>query len=125
VSPNAPRDVRTTAPRSTVFFAWVLLFTPLAGCQHVLVGHWRLVEVVPSKQVFSLDDATFNRDGTYAATTTLEGKTTQDSGTYRFNGYKLILHPQAGGRRTYNAVLKLGRLEITSGQRKVVLQRGS
>ena len=103
---------------------WLALLVPLMGCEGALVGHWRMVEVVPSKEVFSIDDATFANDGTYTATTTIEGKTTRVSGTYSFNGYKLTLRPQAGGQRAYNAMLALDKLEVIDGKRKVVLQKG-
>jgi hypothetical protein len=102
----------------------IMLLALSSGCQGSVAGHWRAVEVVPSKQVFCIDDAEFRRDGTYTATTTIEGKTDRETGTYSFNGFKLAFHPQAGGRRAYNAMLKLGRLEVLDGKRKVVLERG-
>lgn len=104
--------------------ALMVLAPALGGCGGALVGHWRTVEVVPNKDVFCIDDATFNRDGSFTATTTLDGKTTRESGTYRFNGFKLTLQPQAGGHRAYDALLKLGRLEVFDRDRKVVLKKG-
>ena len=103
--------------------ALLLIIPALNGCGVSVVGHWRMVQVVPNKEEFNIDDATFCRDGTYTATTTLEGKTTRETGTYRFNGFKLTLQPQAGGRRSYNAVRQLGKLEILAGKRKVVLKK--
>jgi len=96
---------------------------PLSGCSGAIAGQWRAVEVVPNRQVFCIDDATFERDGTFSATLTREGNTREESGTYRFNGWKLILQPSAGGLREYGASLRFGKLEVISGDRKVVLRR--
>ena len=101
-----------------------ILAALLSGCQGAIVGHWRMIEVVPNKEVFCIDDATFRRDGAFTATTTVEGKTTREAGTYRFTGFKLILQPQAGGRRAYSAMLKFGQLEVLNGRHKVVLRKG-
>lgn len=110
---------------ATLALGLLALVPALAGCQGTIAGRWHMVEVVPNKLVFNIDDASFNRDGTFSATTTLEGKTAREVGTYDFNGFKLILCPQAGGRRAYNAVLKFNRLEVLDGKRKVVLARGT
>lgn len=124
VTRTRARTRRRRASRRTVLLLAALLSPlPLVGCGGVLHGRWRMVEVVPNKEVFNIDDASFNRDGTYAATTTFAGKTNRETGTYRFNGFKLFLHPHAGGRRAYNAALKFNRLELLDGQRKVVLKR--
>ncbi len=96
----------------------------LTGCQGAIVGNWRLTDAVPNRQVFSIDNATFRGDGTYSATTTIEGVTNSEKGSYDFNGFKLRLQPQAGGQRSYTASLKLDRLEITDGKRHAVLQKG-
>jgi hypothetical protein len=96
----------------------------LVGCQGAIVGDWRLTDAVPNRQVFSIDNATFRGDGTYSATTTIEGVTNNEKGTYDFNGFKLLLRPQAGGQRSYTASLKLDRLELTAGKRHAVLQKG-
>lgn len=95
----------------------------LSGCQGAVVGNWYLAEAVPNREVLSLDDVSFRKDGSFTATTTIEGLTTQEAGTYVFNGWQLKLRPNAGGQRTYSAVLKGKRLEITSGRRKVVLKK--
>ena len=101
------------------------LFMPvLAGCQGAIQGDWHMIEAVPSKQVFNLDDATFRPDGTYTATTTFEGRTNTESGTYEFNGFKLKLEPKGGGLRTYTASLQMGRMELADGQRHVTLAKG-
>ena len=96
----------------------------LSGCGVSVVGHWQMVTTVPNKEVFCIDNASFRRDGTFSALYTFEGKTTLETGTYKFNSFKLILQPQAGGRRSYSAVQRLGKLEIKAGQYKVVLKKG-
>ncbi|MFH1746809.1 MAG: lipocalin family protein [Planctomycetota bacterium] len=101
-----------------------LLTVLLSGCQGTIVGHWRMVKVVPNKEAFCIDDAAFERNGIFTATTTIEGKTTRESGTYKYTGFKLTLRPSAGGQRIYNALVKLGKLEITRGQCKVILKKG-
>jgi hypothetical protein len=117
---------RTSAGKrgTTGVLITLALLVPLGGCGGAIAGHWRMTEVVPNKETFNIDDASFNRDGTFAATMTLEGKTTRETGTYKFNGFKLTLHPQGGGQRVYNALLKMGKLEVVDGKRKVVLQKG-
>ncbi len=97
----------------------------LGGCRGAIVGDWHLVEAVPNREVFSIDNASFRKDGTFSATTTIEGLTTSERGTFDFNGIKLKLRPQAGGQRTYSATLKLNRLELLDGKRRVVLQKGA
>lgn len=93
------------------------------GCKQSLHGHWELVQAVPNRDTFSLDDLSFRPDGTFSATTTFEGRTKAESGTYDFNGFKLWLRPQAGGQREYLASVKLGRLQIKDGDRRAVLER--
>jgi hypothetical protein len=103
----------------------VLLLAPLlAGCQGAILGDWRLIDAIPNRQVFAIDNASFQRDGTYKAMTTIDGKTTDDAGTYDFDGFKLHLRPKAGGQRTYTVQVHLDRLEILDGKRHAVLQKG-
>ncbi len=64
------------------------------------------------------------RDGTYAATTTIEGRTTREIGTYKFNGFTLKLRPQTGGERSYGAVRHAASIEVTHDSNKVVLRKG-
>ena len=100
-----------------------LLLPALGGCGVSVAGHWRMVEAVPNREVFGFDNATFNRDGTFTATTTLEGKTTDETGKYRFDGFKLTLQPRGGGRRSYHAMRRMGKLEIVDQDRKVLLKQ--
>jgi hypothetical protein len=102
--------------------AWLLPL--LSGCGGAIVGDWYLVEANPNRQVFGIDNASFRSDGTFSAAMTIEGLTTEEKGTYDFNGFKLKLRPKAGGQRTYLANVQPGRLEIANGQRKVVLKKG-
>ena len=95
----------------------------LCGCQGAVVGSWYLEKAIPNREVLSFKDVYFEKDGSFAATTTIEGLTTRETGTYEFNGWQLKLRPKAGGQRTYSAILRGRRLEITSGQRKVVLRK--
>lgn len=101
-----------------------LLLCALTGCRGALSGDWHMIEAVPNKEVFSLDEVNFARDGGFSATSTIDGRTIREVGTYEFNGFKLTLHPQAGGRRQYEAVLKFRTLEIIDGKHKVVLKKG-
>lgn len=102
-----------------------LLLVPLLfGCQGAVVGNWYLAEAIPNREVFSIDQASFRRDGTFTATTTIEGLTSDEQGTYSFNGWELKLRPKAGGQRTYPAMLQADKLVISNGQRKAILKKG-
>ena len=101
-----------------------LLLPLLSGCGGAIVGDWHMVEAVPNRDVFSIDHASFRRDGTFSAVTTIEGLTTKETGTYKFTGFKLKLRLDAGGQRTYSTRLRLNRLEIVDHDRKVVLKKG-
>jgi len=104
--------------------AGCLLLPLLAGCGGAIVGHWYLVKASPNREAFSIDDATFRGDGTFSAKTTIDGRSADETGTYKFIGYELLLRPQAGGQRKYTPVLKLGTLEVTDGSRYIVLKKG-
>ena len=82
-----------------------------------------MARAMPSRDVFAIDDAHFASDGSFVATVTIEGKTAQETGTYAFNGYQLTLRPRAGGQRRYNAVVRLGMLEVLDGERKIILKK--
>jgi hypothetical protein len=96
----------------------------LAGCQGAVIGDWYLVEAKPNRQTFSIDNATFRSDATYAATVTIEGVTNDEKGTYDFDGMKLRMRPQAGGQRSYTVQLLPGQLQVGDSRRHVVLQKG-
>jgi hypothetical protein len=106
----------------TLILAGAVLL-PAPGCGLSVTGQWRLVKAIPSREVFAIDEAQFARDGTFAATVTIEGKTAREKGTYEFNGFKLTLRPQAGGQRRYDAVERFGKLEVIDGERKVILEK--
>lgn len=100
-----------------------LILAPLTGCGGAIIGNWNMVRANPNKEIFAVDDANFGRDGAYSATTTIEGKTTQEVGGYSFNGFKLYLRPQAGGQREYSASVLFGDLRISDGKERSVILR--
>ncbi|MBU0638783.1 MAG: lipocalin family protein [Planctomycetes bacterium] len=102
----------------------MLLLSPLSGCGGTLVGHWHLVQSIPNRDVFAVDDAIFNRDGSFSATTTVEGKTLFEVGTYDFSGFMLTLRPQAGGQRRFTATLKINTLQLSHAGNKAILKKG-
>lgn len=104
--------------------AAVAALAALSACQTTIVGDWRLVRVIPNPDEFCLENVQFTRDGGFAATLTLDGRTARETGTYRFTGFHLTLHPAAGGQRRYDAQLKLNRLEVRRGRCLVTLERG-
>lgn len=108
--PQTPANVRNPAWRRAAL-ALLGLLIALSGCGS-LHGRWKLTDVKPNREVFAIDDAVFARDGSYAAKTTFEGRTAAEKGAFQFNGFKLRLRPQAGGLRTYNAVLFGDKLEL-------------
>lgn len=94
-----------------------------AGCQNAIVGRWTLVSASPNRDVFCIDKATFRGDGSYAALITHEGHTAEQTGTYRFIGYELMLRPAAGGQRKYTTVMHFGSLDVRDGRNQVILKR--
>jgi len=115
-------QVRPVARAALRVLALAVLILPL-GCGGLIVGRWRPVQAVPNRDVFYLDDAEFRSNGTFSGTLTLDGRTVRTSGRYAFNGFKLRLRPEAGGQHAFGALLRLGRLELTDRDRKVVLER--
>lgn len=93
------------------------------GCGGVVVGSWTMERCIPNHDTFCFDNATFARDGTYAADLTVEGKSTRQTGAYKFNGFQLTLQPSGGGQRRYNATVKMGRLKIMNGKSRVLLRK--
>jgi hypothetical protein len=102
----------------------VALLTSVLGCGGALAGQWHMIQTIPNKDMFNIDDAHFREDGSFTATTTIDGKTLREVGTYEFNGFKLTMRPQAGGQRIYTTTLKVTQLEISDGKRRVILQKG-
>lgn len=97
----------------------------LAGCHGAIVGKWRLAEAVPNRHTIAIDHVAFNRDGTYSAAVTNEGRTTKETGRYKFNGFKLELLPKAGGYHAYTATVAPGQITLLSMEdtsRKVVIR---
>jgi hypothetical protein len=96
----------------------------LIGCQGAIHGEWYLVTAKPNRQMFSIDHAAFRPDGTYTATTTIEGVTNQESGTYDFNGFQLKLRPHAGGQRSYTVQMQPNTMQVGDAQRNATLRKG-
>ncbi len=100
-----------------------LLAGALAGCRGPLVGEWRAIEVKPARSVFLIDRLQLSGDGTYSAQTVHGGIPANEAGSYEFNGFKMRFMPKAGGLHTYNANLKLDRLELWDKERRVILRK--
>lgn len=96
----------------------------LAGCRTAVTGDWYLEKAIPARQIFSMDDASFKKDGTFTAAVTLDGRTLKESGRYEFNGFKLTLLPKDGGQQAFDANMKLNaRMELTDKDRHCVLAK--
>ncbi|MBN2446577.1 MAG: hypothetical protein JXO22_07625 [Phycisphaerae bacterium] len=108
-------------PRGSVCLLMGLLV--LTGCGRSLAGRWQLVNASPGREVFALDDVEFTKGGQFTATATLEGRTRQQAGAYRYNGVHLVLLPSTGGQQKYNAQLSLNTLRLSDGDRRVTLER--
>lgn len=112
------------SPRMLAAARWLPLSVLVSGtsaCVGSVAGQWRLERASPSKEVFALDEVAFAADGTYSATITLEGRTVRETGSFEFTGFELTLRPSAGGRRTYDARLGLGTLELRGGEKRFVI----
>ena len=112
------------APGRVLWACSGLLLPLLAGCQGAILGDWHLVQAIPNRQTFALDNVTFRSNNTFSATTTIEGVTNQEEGTYELDGLKLKLQPRNGGLRTYTISVHGGQLDLLNGKRKVVLEKG-
>lgn len=110
---------RIAAPLALTFAAFFLV-----GCGGSVNGSWHLEKALPSRQVFSMDNASFKSDGTFSATVTLDGRTLNQVGRFDFTGFKLTLMPKDGGQQTFDALVKLNqKLELTDKDRHCVLAR--
>lgn len=109
----------------TLASAAVLLaaLVPLTGCGGTIHGNWHMIKATPNKDVFAIDNASFNGDGSYSAKSTIEGKTNDEVGTYTFNGFELTMRPQAGGQRKYSANIWVNELRITDAKDRGVTLR--
>lgn len=117
--------MRIRLSTSCVLISFVgMLLLATTGCQGFVHGRWHMIDARPNPETFAIDDVEFKKDGTFAATITIEGRTAQETGEYDFNGFKLRLRPQAGGERSYQAALQGRTLEVIDGSKKVILRRG-
>ncbi|MBK8914609.1 MAG: hypothetical protein IPM64_08445 [Phycisphaerales bacterium] len=115
---------RRTVLRISRLWPLLALLCTAGGCGVSINGQWRMVRASPNREVFAIDHASFSRDRSYSATITVDGRTADESGEYEFNGFQVLLRPQAGGQRRYSASVMFGELRITdSQQRSVTLRR--
>ena len=103
----------------TISAAWPLL----SGCSGAVVGRWQMEHTALNRQVFAINKAEFRADGTYAASTTVEGVTHDETGDYEFDGFKLRMRPDRGGARVFDAKVVGNELQLVDGKRKVVMVR--
>ena len=103
-------------------FVTVLLFA--SGCGGAIAGDWHMIKAIPNKEVFAIDNAHFAKDRTYDALVTIEGKTIQEKGKYKFDGLRLTMYPNAGGQRRYTTLIKGSTFQINSGLGKLILKKG-
>ena len=97
--PRRPR--RATRPRPSgpglqLIVAAVVVLT--GGCS--LTGSWRVVSTSPRDQTFPFSTVTFAEDR-YTATGEDGDDGRTSTGTFRWNGRQLTIHPADGGERVY------------------------
>lgn len=103
--------------------AAITLLAALSGCTGSLAGDWKMISSKPNRETIAIDNVQFVRDGSYSATFTLDGRTSNEKGVFDFNGFKLTFRPSAGGSRTFNAVRKVNDLELRDGDKLVILHK--
>lgn len=95
----------------------------LPGCAGSAVGQWKMTRAQPSREVFAIDDVSFNNNGRFEATITIDGKSNRESGTWRYSGWVLTLRPDGGGARSWPATVRPSTMEIGENGRVVYLRR--
>ncbi len=88
----------------------------LAGCHHFLTGTWTKESVSPPKvQDFDIRTLSFKAGKSYQANMVLDGKPEEQSGSYEFNGFQLMLTPKpgTGKKQAYDATLMMGKLKVS------------
>jgi hypothetical protein len=95
----------------------------LSGCSGAVVGRWQMAHTGLNRHVFAINKAEFKSDGTYAASATVEGVTSDETGDYEFDGFKLRMRPNRGGARVFDARIIGNELQLVDGKRKVVMVR--
>lgn len=108
---------------ASLIAALMVTLSATSGCSRSIVGEWQMVRAAPSREVFAIDDARFDRSGRFEATVTIDGKTNRETGTYRFTGFTLTMRPDGGGARAYPATVKPSSLEIGEGGKYVILRK--
>jgi hypothetical protein len=99
-----------------------------SGCS--IAGRWEAVSVKPDMAMdkFPLQMVTFDNEGMYSSTCTMEGSTETSTGQYTWNGMKLEITPKDGTTRTYNGYQRLdGKLVLSrkgeDGKMTAVLEK--
>ena len=71
----------------------------VTGCS--LTGTWKTINIIPPDARFPMNRISFDNDSRFTATAEYEGQTRTSTGTYEWNGRKLLVFPDGGGERTY------------------------
>jgi hypothetical protein len=111
--------------RGRRFLGWAvgLLAGLAAGCNSMIAGQWRSIEPSEgSAEAARLRQVEFNKDGQFQGRMIRSGRTIRVTGTYQFDGWKLVLAPDgsaAGGSQAYRVrligdVLLLARGNVTT-----------
>lgn len=109
--------------RPALLLSLFVTLTLLIGCGGSLAGDWRMVRSAPNRETFAINSVKFAGDGVYSASLMIDGRAIAETGAYDFTGFKLTLKPSAGGSRTFNAVRRIGELELRDGERFVLLEK--
>ncbi len=116
--------IRNPIPRNAASAMLLgLLLIPLVGCQGAIRGSWTLERATPNKEAFSIDRANFRANNTYTAVVTINGGTSQQTGTYEFTGSQLKLRPSEGGQHTFQAEVQFDELRVRRGKGLVVMKK--
>lgn len=114
--------------RRCVMSVLAVLMLSAGGCS--IAGRWEAVSVSPdtAKDKFPLQMVTFDNEGMYSATCTMEGTTETSTGQYTWDGMKLKITPKEGTTRTYTGYQRMdGKLVLShkdeSGKMTAVLAK--
>ena len=79
----------------------------VTGCS--LTGTWKTINIIPPDARFPMNRISFDNDSRFTATAEYEGQTRTSTGTYEWNGRKLVVFPDGGDERTYPGRRRWGR----------------
>lgn len=93
---------------------WFVGLVFLTGCNAVIQGNWKTIEVIPGEagKEFKIATAQFNSDGTYVAVSQYGDKKKMGKGSYSFNGFQLKLKTNEGKELTYGCMKVWDKLEV-------------